>query len=73
MAKPTPRFTQTVASWRLWRAKYVPRRTCSNSAGPSRSLGRPYKWSASLSGLGPGGPVLALEKVSQGVPTKTKS
>eukprot|EP00969_Alexandrium_andersonii_P056123 2473167-Alexandrium_andersonii.AAC.1 len=73
MAKSTPRFTQAVASWRLWRAKYVPRRTCSNSAGLRRSLGRPYRWLAPLSGLGPGGPVLALGKVSHGVPTKTKS
>eukprot|EP00969_Alexandrium_andersonii_P006239 271198-Alexandrium_andersonii.AAC.1 len=72
MAKPTPRSAQSEASLMLWRAKYAPRRTCSNSAGVSWSLGRPYKWSRFLGGLGPGGPVRALENVSRGVPTKTK-
>eukprot|EP00969_Alexandrium_andersonii_P151532 6699362-Alexandrium_andersonii.AAC.1 len=43
MAKPTPRFTRVVASLMLWRAKYVPRRTCSYSAGLSCSFGRPYR------------------------------
>eukprot|EP00969_Alexandrium_andersonii_P351167 15434845-Alexandrium_andersonii.AAC.1 len=61
MAKPTPRPTQAAASLVLWRAKYAPRRTCSNSAGLSQPLGRPREWRAPLSGLGPGGPVLALE------------
>eukprot|EP00969_Alexandrium_andersonii_P043935 1926350-Alexandrium_andersonii.AAC.1 len=73
MSKPTPGSTQAVASWMLWRAKYVPRRTCSYSSGVSQSFGRPHRFPESRSGRGPGGPVCARDKVSQGAPMNTKS